>query len=463
MRSDIVVENIVALSQQIAWARLTSAVQNAARRELLDIMGDMAAGYAVLGMPAWLEAAALWSGDGRCGAIDGSRRAPAAAALINGYFTHALELDDTHDDAVLHAGAAVVPAALAACELKGGVGGDRLMDAVTLGIEVSCRLGIATDLNLVQGGWIYSALLGHFGAAAAAARILSDDPDVLRSALGAAYTLTSGNHQSTREGAETKHLQPAIAASNGLLAALMAARGLAGVANPFLGEDGLSRVYLHGKLAADRFGAELGAAPEIARLSFKPYPSCRLTHPAITAALELHREAGDALDDSTVVDLRVNPQAFDVVGKTHAARMHPERRLDAQFSIYWCVAVALAHGEVLPGHLVSEIPPSRNVAAWTRRIRCAPAEASSDRDIGGCRLVAEGGFGTRTYVVDNAKGHPDNPMTDAELKRKFAHNVGLAGLAGSAADALAERIWTVDRAPDASRLLQWIAAARPPS
>ena len=70
-------------------------------------------------MPSWLEAAARWSGGGDCSVVDGTQRAPAAATLINGYFTHALELDDTHDDAVLHAGAAVVPAALAAADIAG--------------------------------------------------------------------------------------------------------------------------------------------------------------------------------------------------------------------------------------------------------------------------------------------------------------------------------------------------------
>ena len=459
MRSDAIVESIVALSEQIAWSRLSPAVKTAARRELLDIVGDMVAGHAVLGIPAWLEAAALWSGRGDCHAVDGTRRGPAAAALINGYFTHALEMDDTHDDAVLHAGAGVVPAALAASEIKGGVDGARLMEAIILGIEVSCRLGIATDLNLVQGGWIYSALLGHFGAAAAAARILSDDPDVLRSALGAAYTLTSGNHQSTREGAETKHLQPAIAAGNGLLAALMAQKGLAGVAHPFLGEDGLGRVYLHGKLDPRHFSASLGTT-EIARLSFKPYPSCRLTHPAITAALELYRDMRAALDDKTTIELRVNPQALDVVGKTHAARMRPEKRLDAQFSIYWCVAVALAYGEVMPGHLVSEVPPSPAVASWMRRIRCTLIEESSARDIGGCVLTAAGPFGMRALTVENAKGHPDNPVSDAELRRKFAHNVGLAGISSDDAAGLADRVWAIDEAPDASLLLWQLVAAR---
>jgi 2-methylcitrate dehydratase PrpD len=378
--------------------------------------------------------------------------------LINGYFTHALELDDTHDDAVLHAGASAVPAALAACDIVrqngGTVSGARFLEATTLGIEVSCRLGIATDLNLVDGGWIYSALLGHFGAAAAAARILSDDPDVLRSALGAAYTLTSGNHQSTREGAETKALQPAVAGSNGLLAALMAKNGLVGVANPFLGEDGLGRVYLHGKLDAAKFRASLGPVPEIAQLSFKPYPSCRLTHPAITAALALHESVGPALDGETQIELQLNPQAHNVVGKTHAARMNPEKRLDAQFSVYWCVAVALTYGFVSPRHLVSEVPPSPAVASWIDRINCGIIEASSSRDIGGCVLTATGPFGMQTVTVDNARGHPENPLSDADLQAKFAHNVAIAGLSETDAGYLNDRIWATDEMTDAAQLLR---------
>lgn len=457
MPSDTIVESIVSLSEQIDWSRLGPEVQNATRRELLDILGDMIAGHALLGMPPWLEGAASWSGNGACAVVDGTQRAPAAAALINGYFTHALELDDTHDDAVLHAGASAIPAALAACDIvrKNGetVSGDRFLEATVLGIEVSCRLGIATDLNLVDGGWIYSALLGHFGAAAAAAYILSDDPDVLRSAMGAAYTLTSGNHQSTREGAETKALQPAIAGSNGLLAALMAQNGLIGVANPFLGEDGLSRVYLHGKLDAAKFSASLGSTPEIARLSFKPYPSCRLTHPAITAALDLHESLGQSLGKETKIELRINPQAHNVVGKTHAARMRPERRLDAQFSIYWCVAVALAHGFISPRHLVSEVPPSPAVASWIDRVSCDIIEESSSRDIGGCVLTANGPFGMRTITVENAKGHPDNPVSDAELQQKFTHNVEIAGMSKESGGQIIQQVWDLGQAGDATAAL----------
>lgn len=444
MTPDRIAVALAGWASALRWDALPEATRAMARRELLDILGDMAAGRGLLGMPAWLQVMIDCDGSGHARLIGGGTAAPATAALVNGYFAHALELDDTHDEAVLHAGASVIPAALSAAHHRGGVNGERLIEAIVAGIEIVCRLGVGTRLNLVDGGWIYSALLGHFGAAAAAAKLLSDDPAVLRSALGIAYALTCGNNQSTREGAETKHLQPAFAARNGFSAALMASAGLAGVAHPFLGEDGLSRVYLHDRLDQGRVLHGLGQTFETDRLSFKPYPSCRLTHPAITAALELRRRLGARAALIERVDLIIGPQAHDVVGRDHAARRHPRTRLDAQFSIYWCVALAMRDGRVSPGHLVSDIPPGADVSALMARIECRAEPGAPSRSVGACRLVATGQWSAETVSVDQAKGSPDLPLRDAELIEKFTANVELAGVPRGRAHALAERVLHTD-------------------
>ena len=92
--------------------------------------------------------------------------------------------------------------------------------------------------------------MGHFGAAAAAAHLLKLDAKTFSHAFGIAYSLASGNHQSSREGTSTKHAQPGFAAHNGVNAALMAASGLDGVREVFCGKDGMARVYLHDKFDA---------------------------------------------------------------------------------------------------------------------------------------------------------------------------------------------------------------------
>ena len=426
-------------------------------------MGDMLAGRAALGMPAWLDVV-LEDASGSCsaGVAGGTRAAPWTAAMANGYFGHVLELDDTHDLAVLHAGASAIPAAIAAVECVGGCDGARLMEAIIAGIELTCRLGVATDLSLVEGGWIYSALLGHFGAALAASHVLALDESQRRHALGIVYCYTCGNHQSSREGAPTKHLQPGIAAGNGLKAALMAQRGLTGVSAPFLGEDGFARAYLHGRFDAARAIEAVGEGFETARLSIKPYPSCRLTHPAVSAALELRERLGaDRIRQVDRVRILMGRQAHDVVGRAVPFRLMPTRWLDAQFSVFWTVAVALGHGEVTPRQLLSEVPPGETVRRWIERLHAEVLPQSAMRDVGGCVLEATGAFGTVRVEAAEAKGHPDNPLSAAELQQKFCANAALAGFDASEAEELARSLLTLGGSPDVACVLEALARVQP--
>ncbi len=442
-----VLDAFIAHAQQARWETLPAATRASVRRELLDYIGAAVAGRAAAGMPAWLKVLVDCGGRPDARVLGGPRVPAPTAALCNGYFGHVLEFDDTHDEAVLHAGSAAIPAAFAAAGLRGGVTGGQFCEAVLHGIELTCRLGVATRLNLVEGGWIYTALLGHFGATFAAAWLIDRRPDVLRNALGIVYCLASGNHQSTREGAPTKHVQPGFAAANAVTAALMASGGLDGVKQPLTGEDGFSRVYLHGRLDEERAVRDLGRVYEIEHLSFKPYPTCRFTHPAISAALELRSQLGKDAGRIEKVELVVGPQAHDVVGRDIPQRRSPVTRVAAQFSNYWSVAVALTRGEVTPQQLATEIPPSPEVTAMIARISCRADDAAA-RDIGGCKVRAHGPFGVKEVEHANAKGHPDFPLSEAELLEKFMGNMRYARVSDAEAARFADDILAIDEMDD---------------
>lgn len=458
---DPVAAAFAAWSCRLRWSDLDARVRQAAAEELLDFVGDLLAGRAAMGLPAWLDVLVDDAGRKSAAIAGGHRAAAWTAAMANGYFGHVLELDDTHDIAVLHAGASAIPAALAAAELRDGASGALVMEAIIVGIEASCRLGVATDMSLVEGGWIYSALLGHFGAALAASHVLGLDEDATRHALGIVYCFTCGNHQSSREGAPTKHLQPGIAAGNGVKAALMAQRGLKGVSAPFVGEDGFARAYLHGRFDADRAIRDLGVAFETARLSMKPYPSCRLTHPAVSAALALRGKLGERLHQVEFVTISMGKQAHDVVGRAVPFRLRPTRWLDAQFSVFWTVAIALSQGSVTPKHLLDEVPPSPDVQGWIERLTAAPMDSAA-RDIGACVLEASGPFGTLRVEAAEAKGHPDNPLSPAELREKFTANVALAGITSEEAERLAASLFVLGDAGDVSTVLDLLARPQSP-
>lgn len=448
-------------SRALAWDRLRPATQKAVKYELLDYLGCMIAGRALMGLPGWIAEQAERGGRADAAIVGGQAagKVPAPiAALANGYYGHVLELDDTHDEAVLHAGAAAIPAALATAQYRNIDDPKKLLEAVLLGIEVTCRLGMATSLNLVDGGWIYTPLLGHFGATAASVHLLNLNEAAFHHAFGIAYSLASGTHQSSREGVSTKHAQPGFAAHNGVNAALMAAHGLDSVKQVFVGEDGFARVFLHGKFDATRATHALGQQFETERLSFKPYPSCRFTHPVASAALALHARLGKRAHEATAIEVEMGPQAWNVVGRPEPARIFPSAKVTAQFSAYWVAAVAWTYGAVSPLHVFSEVPPTAAVRRWLERITCKPYANADTRDVGGATLTVHGPFGAETITVKVAKGHPDNPFTDEEVTSKFAANVKLAGWSEAQAQAFAAHVLALDAQSDLALLYQSLAA-----
>ncbi len=451
--SDPVLEPFIGWSSSMRWKEVPAATRRLLKIELLDYLGGAIAGRAVVGMPPWLQV--LIDNGGREDAhVLGGPAVPAnIAALCNGYFGHVLEFDDTHDAATLHAGSAPIPAAMAAAGRRGCTSGEEFCEAVLLGIELTCRLGVATRLNLVKGGWIYGALLGHFGATLAAGYLLNRDPAALRNAFGIAYCLVCGNHQSTRESAPTKHVQPGFAASNAILANLMGAKGLDGVKQPVSGEDGLARVYLHELFDPAVATGDLGSRFETDRLSFKPYPTCRFTHPGISAALQLRKKLEGRFSSVEKLEIIVGPLAYDVVGRPEPTRLSPSTRMHAQFSLQWTVANVLLHGELTPRQLVEETPPQPATRALIELMECKVIANAADRDIGGCTLRAHGSFGVLEVSGDHARGHPDNPLSDAELLQKFHANTALAGLDEPASTALANELMEIDTQVDVVPLL----------
>lgn len=458
LQHDPVVDALRDWSRTLNWDALRASTQKAVKAELLDYLGCLIAGRALMGLPGWIAELAERGGRADAGIVGGAKVPAPIAALANGYYGHVLELDDTHDAAVLHAGAAAIPAALATAQYRATQDPKKLLEALLLGIETTCRLGVATTLNLVDSGWIYTAVLGHFGAAAASARLLEASDQAFGHAFGIVYSLASGTHQSSREGTSTKHVQPGFAAHNGVNAALMAANGLDGVRMTFSGEDGLARVFLQGKLDSERVTRDLGTTFETERLSFKPYPSCRFTHPVGSAALALRARLGADAQRATELEIEMGPQAWNVVGRPEPMRIFPSAKVTAQFSAYWVAAVAWAYGEVSPLHVFSEVPPTSAVRTWLERITCKPFANAGTRDIGGAILTARGPFGVETLTVTSAKGHPDNPFSDEELTGKFTSNVKLAGWDGARASTFANYVLALDKQRDLSLLYRELAA-----
>lgn len=326
---------------------LPATAIEATRRNLLDTVGVAIAGASAPGCREVVRAV-LDNYAGTQSAVWGTGRGASAAeaALANGTMAHALDFDDTHDIAVLHAGVSVVPAALAMADRIGGVSGEELAVAVTAGLDVACRLGVATRVSPVVRGWAYTATHGLFGAAAAAARLLKLEAEQVGHALGIAYAQAAGNCQCLVDGALTKRMQPGFSARNGVLSAILASSGITGTTNTFDGIHGLARIYLGGEFDRDVLVRDLGASFEHENLSYKPYPACRHTHAAIDAALHLASEHDIDPDAVEAISVGVNEEGYANVCVPAETKSRPRVVVDAQFSIPFCIATALAKRRV---------------------------------------------------------------------------------------------------------------------
>jgi 2-methylcitrate dehydratase PrpD len=160
------------------------------------------------------------------------------------------------------------------------------------------------------------------------------------------------------------------------------------------------------------------------------------------------------------VELLIGSQAHDVVGRDIPQRRAPASRIAAQFSVYWTVACALEFGEVTPFQLATEIPPSARMRTAIGRISVRGEAVAAQRDVGGCTLRASGPFGIRDVRHDNAKGHPDYPLSDEELMAKFTANLRYARVGDREAEALAEAILDIDAVEDVTPLFDTLGAER---
>jgi 2-methylcitrate dehydratase PrpD len=156
----------------------------------------------------------------------GFRSSPLDAAFANGVSTFAPDFDDFNIEIFLHPSTVLVPAILAAAEATNAAGKD-VLAAYIIGWEVLNTIGQAAEAGRFahrSRGWHPTATTGTMGATAVAARLFGLDHERAAMALGIAGSMAAGTVQ--QYGSMAFALHPGLAAKNGLLAAMLAKKGI---------------------------------------------------------------------------------------------------------------------------------------------------------------------------------------------------------------------------------------------
>ena len=371
------------------------------------------------------------------------------AVLVNGLMGHELELDDVHTASKSHVGAVVVPAAWAVAEAI-GASGRELTEAVVVGYEVMGRVGMGMDVaSNRKRGWHTTGIIGTFGAAAAAARLLRLTVPQTVSALGMAGTQSSGLWAFLAEGSTCKKLHPARAAVNGVCAALLAQSGMTGPTHILDSADGGLYRAVSDSFDMRRVTDGLGQDFVITQMDKKPYPCCRTTHHAIDAALRLRDRNLFRPEDIAGVLV----ETYDVGVLQCGFEKYPESPVEAKFSIAFTCAVAFVYGRVTIGEFCREALENPQVKRIAKATKVVSSDLFTQRypKRWGSRMTVTTADGQR-YVcqIDDMSGSVAVPLSEKQEQDKFR---GLAEpLLGQGAQTLMERLLRIDSLSTLPRL-----------
>jgi 2-methylcitrate dehydratase PrpD len=369
------------------------------------------------------------------------------AALINGFGANTLDFDDMHVRTLIHPTGAVVAAALSLAERERAPG-SLLLSAVTAGIEVECRLGLALFPQHYDAGWHITSTLGTLGAAAAASVILRLDATRTAHALGIAATQAAGLRAML--GNPCKSFNIGRAAGAGTLAALLASAGLDSAPDAIEAKFGLFDLFGQPTDPAS-ITQGLGATYLVSEISVKPYPCGVVIHPLIDACLELTHAGAIAANEVDAVTITVNPRAVELAGLSR----HPDTAINGRFNIYHAAALALTRRSASISAFDSAGINDSQLAALRDRMQ---VEADADLSPGQARVHVKFVKGTsQERKVEFPSGSPQRPLTDTQLHDKFVE-LARRRMTGESAEKLFEFCLALEQCADMSQLRHhWVS------
>ncbi|EIJ6942221.1 MmgE/PrpD family protein [Campylobacter jejuni] len=313
---------------------------------------------------------------------------PIYAAMLNGIASHALDFDDTHTEAILHASAILTPLCLS-YGFHISKDAKKIIKAFIVGWEVAARVGIASKGTFHKRGFHTTAIAGIFGSVSASAILLDLNKEQIINALGLAGSFASGINEFLSNGSNSKVLHIANAIKNGIIVAHFAKNHMSGPLSIFEGRNNIFKCFgIEEECDKTELGKALGEIWQTMQVSIKPYPSCHFAHGLIDCAIALKNDGLKAEAKFSMpflmalgfFDGKITLESYENLKREEvlefAKKISYEKRKSQGFPKYF------------PGHLEASLQDGRTI----------------QKDV----FINKGNF--------------DNPLSFEELKAKFLAN-----------------------------------------
>jgi 2-methylcitrate dehydratase PrpD len=449
-RRRVLVENMqpIEFIHDCSWQDFPDAVQGQARRCTLDTIGAGLGGWQTrLSQIIRDFSASVYPGQEAQLWMDGRQVSPPGAALANGMTIDALDIHDGYNLTKGHAGAALVPTAMATASLNqaASISGQELLSSIVVGYEVAIRAGLA--LHATACDYHTSGAWNALGCAAITARRLKLSPEQTQQALGIAeYHGPRSQMMRCIDHPTMLKDGSGWGAMTGVSAGLLASAGFTGAPALTVENEEVAEIW-----------DDLGDRWLITEQYFKPFAVCQWAQPAIAGVLKLQKQ--HSLDLNTMRNIRVT--TFHEA--TRLANPHPATTEDAQYSLPFPVAAALVHRRLGPIELSGKALRHPLVLRLAERVELVEdpgysAHFPSER-LARVQIETDDGSSYNSGEVEASWGM-EEPPSDEALREKFRWLASTC-LSPERITELEAAIWRVAELPDVSVLCHLLA--QPPA
>lgn len=337
------------------------------------------------------------------------------AVLVNGLSSHVAELDDGNRYGMIHLGSPIISALLPLAEHE-EIEGKDFLTGIIIGYEAAVRLSSAIQPSHKQRGYHTTGTCGTIGAAMAAAAALGFTRAQMKETLSAAATCSSGILEV--DNSDLKAFNAGRAALDGLVASFVARAGFTGPDDVLGGRRGFLPIM------SDQFDlSSLEREPEniyaIEEVYRKPYSACRHAHPAIDAAINMRSKYNIPTDN--IKRIMVHTYKSAIEGHDHTV---VRDAVSAKMSIPYSVAVSLEYGRAGIEEFSTELLDDKKIASLTRKVGIyADDDLSSLVSSKRAAIVELITYDNKCFTerIEMARGEPENPLSDDEMKEKFIY------------------------------------------
>ncbi|MBU1206963.1 MAG: MmgE/PrpD family protein [Proteobacteria bacterium] len=255
--------------------------------------------------------------------------------MANSVLAHSILQEDTAF--MGHPGTMMVPVALAVGEQEKASGKEGLA-AIVAGYELMGRISMGV-YPMAMSAFRPGPIMGTFGAAATAGKLMKLDVEKLTHGLGYAASLAPGlPNEGWWGGTMEPMFEAGVCARIGVLSAGLARGGATAAPRVLDGRHGFLRCWAGNTEKAALITEGLGKTYLMSQVVVKPFPACGINQLPIQAALPLAKLGLRAKDISRIVE-KTRPGGTSYAGSDFPGPF--DSQFQAQMSMQFCAAATI--------------------------------------------------------------------------------------------------------------------------